>query len=103
MRPGQRGNPDTNKVIALSVAGIAGIDVETGGTKRKPTFERSAECVLLEVHLAGLEPATFGSVDRCSIQLSYRCFVVQPPRLIDFLPVVGFLPLTPALIPPSRR
>ena len=28
---------------------------------------------LSEVHLAGLEPATFGSVDRCSIQLSYRC------------------------------
>ncbi len=26
-----------------------------------------------QVHLAGLEPATFGSVDRCSIQLSYRC------------------------------
>ncbi len=25
------------------------------------------------LHLAGLEPATFGSVDRCSIQLSYRC------------------------------
>ena len=26
-----------------------------------------------EVHLDGLEPSTFGSVDRCSIQLSYRC------------------------------
>jgi hypothetical protein len=26
----------------------------------------------LVVRLAGLEPATFGSVDRCSIQLSYR-------------------------------
>jgi hypothetical protein len=26
-----------------------------------------------EVHLRGLEPLTFGSVDRCSIQLSYRC------------------------------
>ena len=27
---------------------------------------------VVELRLAGLEPATFGSVDRCSIQLSYR-------------------------------
>ena len=28
---------------------------------------------LEKVHPSGLEPETFGSVDRCSIQLSYEC------------------------------
>jgi hypothetical protein len=27
----------------------------------------------LDAHSAGFEPATLGSVDRCSIQLSYEC------------------------------
>jgi hypothetical protein len=37
------------------------------------TFKMRSAKGLHQVHLAGLEPATFGSVDRCSIQLSYRC------------------------------
>ena len=38
-------------------------------TPENPGFCENSQG-LLKVHLAGLEPATFGSVDRCSIQLS---------------------------------
>ena len=50
-----------------------------------PTVERYALFAsgygFVSVHLAGLEPATFGSVDRCSIQLSYRCMAGVSGRL----------------------
>jgi len=40
---------------------------------------------ITEVHLSGFEPETFGSVDRCSIQLSYRCVnvVLRFSTLLD--------------------
>lgn len=40
--------------------------------KTKPRRQKSTG-LFIPTHLAGLEPATFGFVDRRSIQLSYRC------------------------------
>ena len=37
----------------------------------KEQKERLVQKEVVETRAAGLEPATFGSVDRCSIQLSY--------------------------------
>lgn len=37
----------------------------------KEQKERLVQEEVVETRAAGLEPATFGSVDRCSIQLSY--------------------------------
>ncbi len=37
---------------------------------------------LEKVHPIGFEPTTFGSVDRCSIQLSYGCLLIQGLKCI---------------------
>ena len=83
-------------VQKLSLAGLVSILLLSGGCIGDFPAVRGSGNVIQElrpvgvkrdslrrVHLAGLEPATFGSVDRCSIQLSYRCstFVILPPRL----------------------
>ncbi len=50
---------------------------EAWGYKRSPLCGKKAIASsgneLEKVHPSGLEPETFGSVDRCSIQLSYGC------------------------------
>ena len=48
---------------------------------------------------AGLEPATCGLEDRCSIQLSYGRFTRKLPRFIDVPRGFGIMRLTPLLTP----
>ena len=41
--------------------------------KKQPQGPIDKSMRLFKLHSNGLEPLTFGSVDRCSIQLSYEC------------------------------
>jgi hypothetical protein len=43
------------------------------GAKKQPQGPTGKSMRLFKLHSNGLEPLTFGSVDRCSIQLSYEC------------------------------
>lgn len=49
-----------------------------------------------EMHLIGVEPITYGSEDRCSVQLSYRCLFpslsfLGPQIQIDLALFLNFL------------
>jgi hypothetical protein len=43
------------------------------GAEKQPQGPIGKSMRLFKLHSNGLEPLTFGSVDRCSIQLSYEC------------------------------
>ena len=70
----------TSEGLRLTPDGTQERDSNTGRNERKPLVVASDRSRLSSVdsgsdamHRAGFEPATFGSVDRCSIQLSQRC------------------------------
>ena len=48
-----------------------------GLNKKASRFNRDA----FFVHLKGVEPLTFSSVVRCSIQLSYRCIPLEGAQI----------------------
>ncbi len=53
---------------ALRFVGVCILDAQALPRLRRPLPRRGRG-----MHSNGLEPLTFGSVDRCSIQLSYEC------------------------------
>jgi hypothetical protein len=44
---------------------------DTGSKRCRPTVSRRADSAELRILAEGLEPSTSGSVDQCSVQLSY--------------------------------
>ncbi len=78
---GERERLRSNEDTALSTEGVETQKIQAKSDKRGPLSR------IEEVHPEGFEPSTFGSVDRCSIQLSYgcvsdRCEVVGTPGIL---------------------
>jgi len=80
LRSAQSAAAEISTRLAPSTENSAFVGGLVGGHKKTPPLSaeellnlKSLLARLCSMHSNGLEPLTFGSVDRCSIQLSYEC------------------------------
>ena len=70
-------NPPIKRATPVATEGFVFVSSDRTSLTRKNFFFSTSrrKSIDVKVHLRGFEPLTSGFVDRCSIQLSYRCLI----------------------------